>query len=833
MTTRPTLAAAVLCCTLAASALAQTPDLVVGRFDRSALTRNAQTLAFSGDLDVFVSNASTTPINTAFVVLVFEDSNRNGAFDPGVDQTLGQTTVPGHAAGTKLPITISIAGSQRFRDDLIWAFADSTNVIVESNETNNLGDTGRNCFVQPQPGPLSPVLEWSWTSSTVDPTSLNVMMTPNVIDLDGDRLPELLFASTSSRGGGNVEVGVLRALDGRDGTERFTVTDPTQRVNTAASIATGDIDADGRPEIIACDDSGRRLIAFEHDGTFKWRSPNLEAINWGAPALADLDQDGDVEIVIGRQALDHNGNLLWTGTGGRGSQGTVGPISCVADIDRDGSPEVAAGNTLYSASGQIEWTASIPDGTPAIGDFDADADAEVVVVAAGRVYLLDTDGSLLWSTPIPGGGGGGPPTIADYDADGQPEVGVAGATRYAVFDTNGSLIWAAVTQDGSSNRTGSSVFDFDGDGEAEVVYRDELRLRVYRGRDGVVLWDTPMSSCTWHEYVLVADVDGDGNAEIVAVANDNCGFGPQRGVFVYGSSRDDWVATRPVWNQHSYHITNVADDGAIPQVEQHSWLTPAGSPFNNYRQNVLNSVSPTASPDLTASRLMLPCVGFTTIGVRVGNGGAIFAPAGVPVSFYDGDPNAGGTLLATVSTTQRLDPSDFEDLSWSVPSGTVLQGPIFANADDDGTGAGIHSECDETNNQHSLDLCGTTALATTYGAGHAGTNGIPTLLSNLAPRLGETITITASNSLGVLTPGCMFVGFGRANRSSAYGGRFLVDHVIEFALPIPASNSISSLTLPCLPQWCGRTVTFQVVEWDPGASHGASFTPGLELLLGH
>lgn len=189
------------------------------------------------------------------------------------------------------------------------------------------------------------------------------------------------------------------APNGATGAELFTVTDQANQISTTASVATGDIDHDGRPEIIASDSSGVRLIAFEHDGTFKWRSPNLEFVYWGAPALADLDQDGTPEIILGRQVLN----------------------------------------------------------------------------------------------------------------------------------ANGTIKWAAATQDSKSNRTGSSVFDFDGDGSAEVVYRDELYLRVYRGLDGAALFQVPMSSCTWHEYVLVADVDADGNAEIVSVANNSCGFGPQRG----------------------------------------------------------------------------------------------------------------------------------------------------------------------------------------------------------------------------------------------------------------------------------------------------------------
>ena len=431
--------------------------------------------------------------------------------------------------------------------------------------------------------PLTPVLEWSWTSSTVEPTSLNVMNTPSVMDLDGDGRPDVVFGSTASTGGGLVEVGVLRALNGTNGTELFTVTDASLRINTAASVATGDIDGDGRPEIIAVDSSGARLIAFESDGTFKWRSGPLESINWGAPAIADLDASGTPEIVVGRHVLDNTGALLWTGTGGTSSGGNVGPLSLVSDINLDGTPDVVAGNTVYNAAGAVQFRdASLPDGYNAVADFDGDSLAEVVLVANGAVWLLDYTMAVKWGpAAIPGGGYGGPPTIADFDGDGRPEIGVAGASRYAVFETDGTLKWQAVVQDGSSNRTGSSVFDFQFDGSAEVVYGDELRLWVFNGMDGTVLFQTPKSSCTWYEYPLVADVDADGHAEILGVGNNNCGFGSQRGVFLWGDD-SSWVDTRDVWNQHTYHITNVLQDGTVPTDEQPNWLVPG---LNNFRLN--------------------------------------------------------------------------------------------------------------------------------------------------------------------------------------------------------------------------------------------------------
>ena len=449
-------------------------------------------------------------------------------------------------------------------------------------------------------GPVvfAPSLKWSWTSSATLPTSLNVMSTPSVMDLDGDGKPDVVFGSTASTGGGLVEVGNLRALNGTTGAELFTVTDPNLRINTASAVATGDIDGDGRPEIIAVDSSGSRLIAFNRDGSFKWRSAALEGINWGAPAIADLDKDGKPEIIIGRQVLNNAGVLQWTGTSGRAAGGNVGPLSLVSDVNQDGKPDVVAGNTVYNAAGGIQaQNTNLPDGYNAVGNFDVDAKAEIVLVANGQVWLLRHDMTVKWGpVAIPGGGYGGPPTIADFDGDGQPEIGIAGATRYTVFKADGTVKWSVAVQDSSSNRTGSSVFDFENDGSAEVVYGDELFLRVYDGDTGAVLFQTPKSSCTWYEYPLVADVDANGKADILGVANNNCGFGTQRGVYVW--SDPNWVDTRDVWNQYTYHITNVLQDGTIPVDEATNWLTPG---LNNFRLNqYLPGESPVPEPSSVA-----------------------------------------------------------------------------------------------------------------------------------------------------------------------------------------------------------------------------------------
>src|SRR5262249_49097568 len=150
--------------------------------------------------------------------------------------------------------------------------------------------------------------------------------------------------------------------------------------------------------------------------------------------------------------------------------------------------------------------------------------------------LRSTDGTELWSRPVPGNvglvGAGGAPTIADFDADGRPEIGVANGARYSVFDIGCSepapdepdcmgdgIRWSNPTDDSSSGATGSAVFDFDGDGAAEVVYNDQSMFRIYDGRTGVLDFSRPNSSRTRTEYPVIADVDNDGSAEIVFAGN--------------------------------------------------------------------------------------------------------------------------------------------------------------------------------------------------------------------------------------------------------------------------------------------------------------------------
>jgi hypothetical protein len=212
--------------------------------------------------------------------------------------------------------------------------------------------------------------------------------------------------------------------------------------------------------------------------------------------------------------------------------------------------------------------------------------------------------------------------------------------------------------------------------------------------------DETHGSHTRLEMVVIADVDNDGNAEVVIAENSH--FGGTPGVEVWGDVLDNWVFTRRIWNQHSYHVTNVSEDGSVPAYEIPNW---SEAHLNNFRQNVQGEGLFWA-PDLVVINLGAVCELDLSVYITfdvMNQGSRMVGPGAAATVYIDDQP------VHTVRTTQALLPGQLEhfNYSWDMPA--EMEGEFFSvrvDADDAGDGTGEHNECEgggEDNNSAELD----------------------------------------------------------------------------------------------------------------------------------
>jgi hypothetical protein len=580
---------------------------------------------------------------------------------------------------------------------------------------------------------VAPVLKWKWDTAVAQPGYHNAVSAPLVADIDKDGTPDVVFTSTNSSATTPMAAGYMRVLNGKTAAEMWDATtealQSANQINAIFSPALADLDGDGTVEVLAVDTS-KRIIAFNADGSVRWRSTNANGTAfafgnlWGSSiSIADMDHDGKAEVVMSGVVLDDKGVVVSgsaaTHAGGYRykSDDTYSTSSILADVDGDGMLEVVTGKGAYRKDGTQAWQQG-DDGFPAIADFNADGKPELVVAASDSVRVQDAaTGDTIATTTL---SGGGPPVIADFDGDGKIDVGVqqSPGCSFSMFAVD--VAAKTITQKWNTPLTKcsgfftSSAFDFDGDGAVEILVHDDCFVSVLNGTDGAVMLKLPASHATWTEFVSVADVDGDLSADLLFSANNEFNGGvydyktfcaytgtdeARRGVYVYSDPEGAWMPTRRIWNQQAYHITNVRSNGQLPAPEPDSW-GPNG--FNNYRVSAQGKGA-TRAADLTVSlyaSLLDTCPGSIRLLAVVENNGSVSAPPEVSVSFFKGTPPS-GTWLGATTTKTLLTPGASTTVSLDVPStsGTAY----YAVVDSDQQGNGTVTECDETNNTASMD----------------------------------------------------------------------------------------------------------------------------------
>ncbi len=455
------------------------------------------------------------------------------------------------------------------------------------------------CEQQAPPDAFEPVQKWAWSGEGVDTNSYVTPLVANLTDdttdgrVDVCDVPDIVVIAAPELPENpalGVMPGHLYVLNGSSGAVHVAMSEP---VSPTFTPALGDLDADGAIEIVAVRDETTepgefvgRLLAFSADGTLLWEAEqSFSAADRGAVALADLDADGRGEIMVAGQVVDDRGHERFA------VDEITDELPFAADLDGDGDGEVVWGRIAHHHDGAVHYAAAIRSGYAVVADFDADDEPDVVVSNAGGLTMIGRGGAIVGTAeqkPIPAIPEGDttwrrPAAVHDLDGDGVPELVMAVDTQLVAFvwdpatETFGRR-WSQDIADPTGAACGTA-FAFLGDGRAQAMIADETELRVF-DQGGATIGPILRTSVTVQELAVVADVDRDGSAEIVVVSNRNVAGDLAPTVQVFEDAFSRWVPARRIWNQHTYHVTNVEESGVLPLRERPSWVR-----INTFRTN--------------------------------------------------------------------------------------------------------------------------------------------------------------------------------------------------------------------------------------------------------
>lgn len=488
----------------------------------------------------------------------------------------------------------------------------------------------------------------------------------------------------------------------------------------------GDLNGDGTPQLITNTSGQLHVISWQGNG-------------WEAPAYANSITQASV-----------NASHFAYADFGTESGGSFDPtkLDGIAEIVKV-EDQVASRVAIYTLNGlEVMNVGTKPDagaqtalesgGPPVIGDFDNDGFPEVGVAGASRfrVFDLDCEGGgdgcesnfVRWSRSSQDASSRQTgASIFDFDGDGKAEAVYADECFLRVYEgESGKVLFSSYRTSGTWYEN-PVVADVDKDQNTEIVVNSAYDVRCPSGSTAGTPYVDPLHPgvpCLDDTSCSAGGTCTDGYCRCTGDAQCDLGMTCQPaltggdntcrathpnstdsagGVRVLRDRLDRWASSRAIWNQHAYSVTNINEDGTVPDMA--AWKPNfKEAELNHFRQNAQGATSVDDIPDVTgkldATNLCTIYSDKLVLTGRVCNRGNRAVGSALPASFYD---EAGNLLCVSYTQTPVQGNNDCRAVSCELNPREV-SGMVKMVVNDDGQGGRTTVECREDNNTDIVEL---------------------------------------------------------------------------------------------------------------------------------